>query len=217
MSRHLTRACLAGLGLPVALALASGCGVDAQAVPEAITLPPSPTSSSPAADGTPDEEIVLWFLRDGRLAATQRQPSAGETPAVLDLLAEGPTTTEVAAGLRTALLAQQPGLTVVDQDPTDPLVTVQVGQQFLSLTGTDQLPAVAQVVWTVTELPGVEQVRFATESGPLEVPTDQGLSDDAVEREDYASLAPERTDASVPPPPTAGPAPRSSVPASPSG
>jgi spore germination protein GerM len=206
MSRRPARVLLPTLGAALAVA-AAGCGIDPQAGPEAITLSAAPVTETPTATGTPGRDLVLWFLRDGRLAPMTREASDGDTPAVLDLLAEGPTATEVSAGLGTALLAQQPGLEVVDEDPDDPLVTVQVGQQFLSLTGTDQLPAVAQVVWTVTELPGVDEVLFATESGPLEVPTDDGLTAEPVRREDYASLAPE-TGGSATPTRTAGSAPR---------
>jgi hypothetical protein len=205
----------AGFALAALAAVAggavTGCGIDPQAGPEAITLSAAPAPETPTTTGTPGRDLVLWFLRDGRLASTTRAASDGESPAVLDLLAEGPTASEVSAGLGTALLAQQPGLEVVDEDPTDPLVTVQVGQQFLSLTGTDQLPAVAQVVWTVTELPGVDEVLFATESGPLEVPTDDGLTAEPVQREDYASLAPE-TGGSARPTRTAGAVPRTTAP-----
>jgi spore germination protein GerM len=204
------RALLPALGAALAMTLTS-CGIDPQAGPELITLSAAPTTETPTSTGTPGRDLVLWFLRDGRLEPTTREASDGENPAVLDLLAEGPTAAEVSAGLGTALLAQQPGLEVVDEDPTDPLVTVQVGQQFLSLTGTDQLPAVAQVVWTVTELPGVDQVLFATDSGPLEVPTDDGLTAEPVQRGDYASLAPEPGGAPTPTR-TAGAIPRTTAP-----
>jgi spore germination protein GerM len=209
--RRPARVLLTALGAALGVVL-TGCGIDPQAGPELVTLSAAPTSATPSSTGTPGGDLVLWFLRDGRLVPTTREAEDGESPAVLDLLAEGPTATEVSAGLGTALLAQQPGLEVVDEDPTDPLVTVQVGQQFLSLTGTDQLPAVAQVVWTVTELPGVEEVLFATESGPLEVPTDDGLTAEAVQREDYASLAPEATGGAPTPTRPAGAVPRTTPP-----
>ncbi len=59
------------------------------------------------------------------------------------------------------------------------------------VAGADQLRAVAQVVWTATGFEEVDAVRFATAEGPLVVPTDAGLTDDPVDRADYASLAPD--------------------------
>lgn len=188
MSRFATVVRVVGLFLALVALPVAGCGVDPQAAPETIAVTPVPTAPSATSEGIPGERIVLWFLRDGRLAPAVRSASASEQPAPLDLLTAGPTPREVATGLRTTV-AQQP-LALVDDDPADGTVTVQVSPQFTSVTGADQLRAVAQVVWTVTEAPEAERVRFTTDEGPLQVPTDQGLTDAAVDRDDYASVAP---------------------------
>ena len=50
--------------------------------------------------------------------------------------------------------------------------------------------AIAQIVFTATQVGGIEQVQFLDEEGePIQVPTDQG-SDDVVTRDDYDSLRP---------------------------
>jgi spore germination protein GerM len=67
---------------------------------------------------------------------------------------------------------------------------VAVTREFTGLGGGNQQLAVAQIVWTVTEFPGVQQVRFSIDGQPLEVPTDEGLTDQPVDRDDYRSVAP---------------------------
>lgn len=172
----------------VALALAS-CGVDPQAEPEDVEIAPVPSSPATPTETNAGPTVVLWFMSGDRLEPVRRA-AAGTGPATaLDLLAEGPTPQEAADGLSTALFTPQP-LAVVDGQQTDSTLTVAVSPAFVNVSGDNQLPAVAQVVWTATEFPGVEQVRFTTEDGPLEVPTDEGLTDDPVDRDDYASVAP---------------------------
>ena len=70
------------------------------------------------------------------------------------------------------------------------MLTVDVTRTFSSVSGDEQLQELAQVVWTATEFDEVDAVRFASEGEALEVPRDLGLSDDPVDRDDYASLAP---------------------------
>jgi spore germination protein GerM len=179
------------LALSSLMALTS-CGVAPQSAPENIEFAPPPTTSAGPTETSAGPEVMLWFLRDDRLAPARRA-SAGSGPATaLTLLAGGPTPQEATGGLKTALFTPQP-LAVVDGKSTDTTVTIAVSPAFTSVSGENQLRAVAQVVWTVTEFAGVEQVRFTTENGPLEVPTDDGLTDKAVDRDDYDSLAPEHT------------------------
>lgn len=71
------------------------------------------------------------------------------------------------------------------------VLTVGVTPAFTDVAGADQLRSFAQVVWTATGIEGVDAVRFGTADGPLEVPTDAGLTDDPVDRADYGSLAPD--------------------------
>ena len=70
--------------------------------------------------------------------------------------------------------------------------------------GGNQLLATAQVVFTVTEVPGVEAVRITADGSPVEVPTDDGLTAEPVSREDYASVA---TPVSSPVPSAPSPSP----------
>jgi len=117
----------------------------------------------------------------------ERRTDATTTSAALEHLAEGPTRAEAATGIRTAL---PPEVVGVDEGLADGLTTVSVSRGFTGTAGGDQLLAVAQVVWTLTDLPGVATVRFVVEGAPVEVPTDGGLTDRPVDRDDYRSAAP---------------------------
>ena len=175
------------LGTAVALA---ACGVEPQAEPEDVSIAPVLTTPASPTRTSAGPTVVLWFLEGDRLAPVRRAASGTGPATALDLLADGPTPEESADGLSTALFTPQP-LAVVDGRQSDSTLTVAVSPAFVNVSGDNQLRAVAQVVWTATEFAGVEEVRFVSEDGPLEVPTDEGLTDDPVEREDYSSLAPE--------------------------
>ncbi|MGY1707404.1 GerMN domain-containing protein [Geodermatophilus sp. SYSU D00697] len=175
------------LGLLVAAVLLAGCGVRPQDQPEQVTTA-APPSVEVGADSRPvGPRLTVFFVRGADLAPVQRTTDAGTTAAALDLLVEGPTRTEVGTGIRTALA---PELVGVEQPLPDPVATVAVTRGFTGLTGGNQLLAVAQVVWTLTDLPTVTAVRFTVDGAPVEVPTDDGLTDLPVDRDDYRSVAP---------------------------
>ncbi|WP_324277687.1 GerMN domain-containing protein [Blastococcus brunescens] len=131
----------------------------------------------------------VYLIRGARLTPASRPHPEPGVDASLELLAAGPTRAEVLEqGLRTALPPQS---LVPDPSATeDAVLTIAVTRDFTDISGLSQLLAVAQVVWTVTELPEVSRVRLTAEGRPIEVPTDAGLTDQAVGRDDYGSAAP---------------------------
>jgi spore germination protein GerM len=165
----------------------AACGVPTQAGPEPLAVD-APESAPTAVVTADDGGVELWFIRGRRLEAVPRPVGPADVHAALDLLVAGLTPTEVDAGLRTALAPQT--LRHSGPTPDDPAVTVAVTREFTGLVGGNQQLAVAQVVWTVTQFSGVEQVRFTVDGRPLEVPTDDGLTDQPVDRDDYRSMAP---------------------------
>jgi hypothetical protein len=189
----------------------SGCGVGAQSAPEPVSIP-QPLPSESVGDGAPGgPRVTVWFVRGARLEAAQRPAGRPGIDAALDALLAGPTRAEVVDGLRTALSPQS--LTPDRPTSADPVVTVAVSREFTEVAGGNQLLATAQVVFTVTEFPGVESVRVTAEGSPVEVPTDDGLSAEPVGRADYASVAaPDRS----PDPPPPGGGPSTAPPAAPS-
>ncbi|MBN1093201.1 GerMN domain-containing protein [Blastococcus sp. TML/M2B] len=168
------------------MALAA-CGVPTQDRPESLVVgaPARTSTTEPVVD---DGAVELWFIRGRQLEAVSRPVGPADVHAALDLLVAGLTPSEVDAGLRTALAPQT--LRHSGPTPDDPSVTVTVTREFTGLLGGNQQLAVAQIVWTVTEFPGVDEVRFSVDGSPLEVPTDDGLTDEPVDRADYGSVAP---------------------------
>ena len=180
----------------VALFLLAGCGAPDDGTPVTITrVPYDLTSPSPGPTGTPDPEGTarpyVYLVREDVVvpvkAQTDRatQPSAAVTD-VLAQLTEGPSERERAAGLSTAL---GPGTALRLRGLAENVATVD-------LTSGDQAPAasrvplaVAQVVLTVTSVPGVDRVRMTRDGQPLELPLPGGaLTGSPVGAHDYLPL-----------------------------
>jgi hypothetical protein len=175
------------LVLLLAALLLTGCGVRPQHRPEPVTTAAAPSPDTANSSTAAGPRLTIFFVRGTELAPVERRTHAATTAAALDQLVEGPTRAEVGTGLRTAL---PPEVVGVDEMLTGGLTTVSVTRGFTGITGGNQLLAVAQIVWTLTDLPTVTAVRFAVDGTPVEVPTDAGLSDRPVNRGDYESVAP---------------------------
>ncbi|WP_432534548.1 GerMN domain-containing protein [Kineococcus arenarius] len=163
----------------------AGCGVDAQEEPTTVALP---VATTPTTAGSSSGAFVLrvYFVRGNRLVAVTRRTDTATPQTTLDQLVSGPRRSEVADEVRTAVAPQDLAAT---PDPAGGVV-VAAGRDFTNVGGANQLLAVAQLVWTLTELRGVEHVRFTVEGQQVEVPTDEGLTHEPVDRDDYASVAP---------------------------
>ncbi|MCK6210415.1 GerMN domain-containing protein [Georgenia sp. EYE_87] len=173
--------------LSLAVILLPGCGVRPEQEPTAIEI----TAATPSSQPTPDDgplTVTVYYIRNERLEPVERSVARASAATVLSLLTAGPTRREVTTGLRTALTLQPLTLTTDEKTPGTGDVTVT--PDFTSISGQNQLLAVAQLVWTVTELPGIDRVRLSSNGKPLELPTDRGLSRIPVGRDDYMSVAP---------------------------
>lgn len=184
--------------LVLALALVAACGVptdssatvaDPDDVPFDLLDTGTTTTAAPTA-GTPAGPAVrLCFVLDGAgvvPVSRARDEIPGAADDLVDVLAAVPTEAETQRGLSSALpepspaigVAVQGGVAVVDLDAT-----------FSDLSADQQLLAVAQVVCTLTDQPGVGQVRFTLEGERIEVPRGDGaLTASPVTRDDYADL-----------------------------
>ena len=190
----------------VAVLLLTGCGVEPQDRPEPLVVPGSPSAD---VDPSPAEGRValrVYFVRGTRLEAVDRSAPDAGPPTVLGLLTAGPNRDEVLGGLRTAVTPQ--ALVSGDAAVVGTTAEVVLAREFTAVSGSNQLLAVAQVVWTLTEAPGVTQVRFSAAGAPIEVPTDAGLTDQPVGRDDYRSVG-------APPPATPDGGPSGAPPTSP--
>jgi spore germination protein GerM len=183
------RAAILAAGL---LWLLAGCGVPADRAPRSIPDEEVPfgllATTGPATTRPASTTGAVVFLVEGdRLAAVRRQVPAPATPdAVLATLAAGPTPPEAAAGLRTALVTGV-GLSQVAAGTA----TIRLDRDFVAADLHEQILALAQLVYTVTELPGLRGVQFAFDGQPAEVPTARGrLQAGAVSRADFAAIGP---------------------------
>ncbi len=178
------------------LALAvTGCGIPEQgsarqADDDSVPYRLLDRNSGGIADaelGTSD--AVIYLARGGRLLPTARRlPPPLTLERLLRSLGRGPTSPEVAAGIRTAL--------PVEDTPTDVTVqrgtaTVDLPASFTNLSRPDQVLALAQIVYTVTGQPGIGQVQFTLDGTTTDIPrADLSLTATPVTRDDYLALAP---------------------------
>ena len=160
---------LLALGLVV---LVAGCGNSKGKPGEPATrtsAPPPPattTATSSSSMTAPKIAVRVYFVRDGRVAPVRRfvpsTPAVGQ--AALDALAAGPTASERANGLSTAIgLLRLSGLSIRDGE-------ADLGR----LTHVSQL-AEGQIVYTLTQFPTVRKVR---------------IGDDVLDRSDLEDVTP---------------------------
>jgi len=181
-----------------AAALLAGCGVPPDdkatlAAPESVPfdlLGQAPSVTATTLPFAQTEKATLFLVQGERLAPVQRElPAPVSVESVLEALISGPTTTEVQLGLRTALLTT-PGL-VNSGGVSGGIATIDLGQHFTEIAGRDQIVALAQIVSTVTGLPGVGRVRFTLDGQPVGILRGDGaVTTETVSRDDYATLAP---------------------------
>jgi spore germination protein GerM len=190
-----------GIGLAALMAATlglAGCGVppDNQATltaPDSVPfdlLGETPSVTATTLPFAQTEKATLFLVQGERLAPVQRElPAPVSVESVLEALVTGPSSTEVQLGLRTALLTT-PGL-VRSGGVTGGIATIDLGQPFTEIAGRDQIVALAQIVSTVTGLPGVGRVRFTLDGNPVGILRGDGaVTTETVSRDDYATLAP---------------------------
>jgi hypothetical protein len=180
---------LAGL---VVVAGLVGCGSQ-----KATSLGPPPTESNQTGAGQttatePNPSPVLlqvWFARGEQLVSEQRTHAA--TPrvatAAVEALLAGPTAAERAAGITTAIPR---GTRLLGVSIKGGVATVDLTSEYQSGGGSLSMQVrLGQVVYTLTQFPTVETVRFALDGTPVNVFSGQGIVlDHPVGRSDYRDL-----------------------------
>lgn len=208
------------LGIALAFAVvASGCGSDdttttapaptTSAAP-ATTLAPTttaststtvePTTLAPTTSGAPTTsagpttgaEVLVYGIRDEHLVALGREVAAATPAAAMQALIDGLTPDEEAAGIAT-MIPPDTALLGVTTDGSE--ITVDLSSVFGTGGGSLAITArVAQTVFTLTQFPGIETVRFAIDgtvvtddSGGL---TGEGVLVDHTSRLDWDGFIP---------------------------
>lgn len=184
---------LAGiLGLGVLGFTLVGCGSE-HAVSLGKPDATAPTTTAPEQTGTQPSKLSLevWFSRDNGLVAVRRQhaPTQLVATASMKALLDGPTAEERAAGLTSAVPT---GTRLLGIGIRDGLATVDLTSEYQSGGGALSMQTrLGQVVYTLTQFPTVQKVRFRLDGSPVNVFSSEGIVlDHPVGRSDYAELLP---------------------------
>ena len=180
----------------VVVSIGVGCGVttnddvevaDADDVPFGLLEADRVPTALRPVNGT----VVQLYLFDSdssALVPVTRQVSAAGIEAVAAELEAGPTASESFLGLRSAL-TDIDAIDSVDIDGSTALV--DLNDSFTTLGGSDQIVAIAQLVFTVTEQPTLDRLIISVNGETVEVPRDDGtLTRDPLTRADYRSFSP---------------------------
>jgi spore germination protein GerM len=177
----------------------SACGIPTAAAPTPIAKadvpshlldPVTPTtvvSTLPPAVAVP--ETIFLVAPDQHVIAVSRDV---QIPAnlsdTLGALLEGPSAAESRFGLQSFLTGTRTGVTAT---VAGGVATVDFTSNPVQVVGPDQTLAVAQVVYTATQQPGVTGVVFEIAGKPIGVPTAGGAQVSApVGRSSYLPQAP---------------------------
>jgi spore germination protein GerM len=190
------RSLVAALALAV---LVGSCGVPAEDQATAKSrddvpfdlLAPEPTTATTAIAPIATEAITLYLVQaEQHLVAVERDLVAPVTlQRVAQSLSTRPSTQELAAGLRSALPDDDPVVRSVSE--AGGIATVDLAPGFTALAGSDQVFALAQLVFSLTARPGVGRVAFTLDGVATEIPRADGtLTAESVSREDYGIVGP---------------------------
>lgn len=162
------------------------------------------TTTQPVNDEEPSDQmfVELYFVKEGLSAATVIR--AVDSPMVatnaIRALIEGPTSDEMDTELSSSIPADTLllGLTIEDG-----LATIDLSREFEVGGGSfNILSRLAQVVYTLTQFPTVDEVLFHIDGEPVEGFSGEGVVlGDPVSRSDYETILP------IEPAPGVGPAP----------
>jgi hypothetical protein len=169
-----------------------GCGSE-----EAVSLgkPGTRATSTAAPEHTGNQSsnlsLEVWFSRDDGLVAVRRAhpPTQQVATAAINSLLQGPTVAEHSAGLTSAV---PPNTRLLGIGIRNGLATVDLTSEYQSGGGALSMQTrLGQVVYTLTQFPTVQSVRFRLDGSPVNVFSSEGIVlDHPVGRSDYADLLP---------------------------
>jgi hypothetical protein len=178
--------------------ICTACGIPTGGTPTVIAkadLPahllnplPTPTTnpSGPPTVGVP--ELIYLVAPSQHLVAVSRDVQIpASLSQIVGALLEGPTRAESTNGLQSFLVSDI-GLTAT---VSGGIATVDFEASPIQVVGPDQTLGISQVVFTVTQQPGITGVAFQIAGNTIEVPTAAGAQvAGPVNRSDYAAQAP---------------------------
>lgn len=182
----------------------AGCGLSADEEPQVIQaedlpsdllVPATTATTTTLVDGATAAVPVYLIVREGdvnRLSAVSRDVTdPGRAGPRIDALLKPTSPQEQQRGLSSSIPSDTVllGTTLVQQDSE---LIVNLSGALFDIQGKELAQAFAQLVWTVTELDGVRQVRFKVDGEAYRAPNAEGIEQaGAVTRSDYLALAPQ--------------------------
>ncbi len=147
------------------------------------TTAPPVTSQVPTVDGT------VYLLNQNHLVAVKRSvPAPLSLGSILAALVQGPTSQESALGYVSSV-GPQSG--VASAQVVNGSAMIGLSSSFAGTGVQEQIKALAQIVYTVTEVQGVQNVHIELNSQTANVPRGDGsATTDPLTRGDYSSFAP---------------------------
>lgn len=198
-----TRICLVALAFCLAL---SGCGIPEDSSPRALEEPVQPTAAPPTPTPPPAQtRTATIFLLDAnsRVAKVERELVERRIVNLIEELIRDPSDEEKERSLTTAV----PSGVALATDPnvTDGLAVLDLAPGGLEiLEGTELTQALAQIVWTMTNLETIERVEIRIGGEPKTwITPDEGEQTNLRQRH-FESFDPEYVE---PPTPTPEPTP----------
>lgn len=191
------------LAAVAATVLLAACSLDTDSEPEAIggpTMTPSVGNDASTIDlpTAQTENVSVWFLhnRDDDVGAyvveASRKVAIGATPGThIDaLLQQPPDIAERDAGIWSSIPLD--ARLVAEPEQRGHVLTVQLSDRiYAELHGLLAQYAFAQIVYTATEIPGIESVLFMEDGGVFPAVDGAGQAHtDPLGRTDYEELIP---------------------------
>lgn len=148
------------------------------------------TRPAPAGTSAPTREMTVYLTRAGRLWPAPRVVSASVDTVenAIRALLGGPTPEEVAGQIATVI---PDGVGLLSTEVADGVGSINLSREFeRSAEQSVLILRIGQVVYTATEIDGVERVRFLIDGDPVDVLAEDGsVRADPVGRAEYQSLA----------------------------
>ena len=168
---------------------AAGCGSE-----KAVSLgKPRPATTAAEQTGSVPTLLSLevWLADNNGLVSVHRthEPTPLVATAAVDALLAGPSAAERSAGLVSAV---PKGTRLLGINIRNGVATVDLTSEYQSGGGSLSMQTrLGQVVYTLTQFPTVQKVRFRLDGTPVDVFSNEGIVlDHPVGRDDYVNLLP---------------------------
>ncbi len=157
----------ASLALATALVVVSGCGLRPDEAPREVPDAQRADRVVVAVGGAASGASRIYLVgpsEDRLLRSVPREPEPGEN--LVDVLLRGPNQVEVGYG--SAIPAT---LEILDIRQQGSRLLLDVTPELLDLSGSGLIQALAQIVYTASEIDGVQSVAIEVEGEPKAWPT----------------------------------------------